>query len=88
MSGSQSAPDQKIERMTGHFVIEADRAVVGVAVRVPGGFQFFSSDRDFRSLEGMVFRRSRALVHRAAQLAARLRKRGPEELAKIAGARK
>ena len=38
--------------MTGHFVNEADRTVVGVAVRVPGGFQFFSSYKDFRCLEG------------------------------------
>jgi hypothetical protein len=72
--------------MTGHFVIEADRTVVGVAVRVPGGFQFFSSDKDFRSLEGKVFRRARGLVHRAAQLASRLRKRGPGEAANVAGA--
>lgn len=63
--------------MPGHFVIEADRTVVGVAVRVPGGFQFFSSDNDFRSLEGKVFRRARALVHRATQLASRMRHRRP-----------
>ena len=70
---------------TGHFVIEADRTVVGVAVRVPGGFQFFSSDRDFRSLEGKVFRRARRLVHRATQLASRLRKRRPGEPAENVG---
>lgn len=73
--------------MTGHFVIEANRTVVGVAVRVPGGFQFFSSDNDFRSLEGKVFRRARGLVHRAKQLALRLRRRRPEQ-ADVAGARK
>jgi hypothetical protein len=61
-------------RMTGHFVVEADRKVVGVAVRVPGGFQFFSSNEDFRELVGTVFRRARAIVHRAAQLSRRKRR--------------
>lgn len=74
--------------MTDHFVIEADRTVVGVAVRVPGGFQFFSSDKDFRSLEGKVFRRARGIVHRATQLASRLRRLRPDRPAKAGGARR
>lgn len=73
--------------MSGHFVIEADRTVVGVAVRVPGGFQFFSSDDDFRSLEGKVFRRARGLVHRAKQLGSLLRRRRREQQ-DVAGAQK
>jgi len=81
------ASAEREDFMTGHFVIEANRAVVGVAVRVPGGFQFFSSDDDFRSLEGKVFRRARGLVHRATQLASRLRRRRPRE-PNVAGARK
>lgn len=55
--------------MSGHFVVEAGKKAVGVAVRVPHGFQFFSSDPDFRPLEGKIFRRARAIIHRASQLA-------------------
>jgi len=60
--------------MSGHFAVEADRQVVGIGVRVAGGFQFFSSNEDFRELEGTVFRRARAMVHRAAQLSRRKRR--------------
>jgi hypothetical protein len=34
---------------------------VGIAVRVPGGFMFFSSSDRFGSLDGRVFPRARAL---------------------------
>jgi hypothetical protein len=61
-------------RMSGHFAVEADRQVVGIGVRVPGGFQFFSSNEDYRELEGTVFRRARAMIHRAAQLSRRKRR--------------
>jgi hypothetical protein len=47
--------------MTDHFVVEADRRVVGLAVRSPGGFKFFSSDRAFAHLEGRIFARARTL---------------------------
>lgn len=73
-----SAPFQPPHSATapaGHFVVEAGRKVVGLAVRVPGGFEFFSSDSDYRALEGKTFRRGRAIVHRAAQLARSLRPR-------------
>lgn len=53
------------------FVIEADRRVVGVAVRVAGGFRFFASDPDFAALEGKTFARARSINHRVAQLARR-----------------
>ena len=55
------------------FVVEADRAVVGIGMRVPGGFRFFSSDPDFEQLEGKVFRRARSMIHRVTKLA-RLRR--------------
>lgn len=54
--------------MSDHFVVEADRRVVGVAVRVPGGFKFFSSDPDYFSLEGKLFARARAMAQRVAQI--------------------
>jgi hypothetical protein len=49
------------------FVIEADRRVVGVAVRSPGGFKFFSSDRAFGGLDGRTFTRVRALTNAVAK---------------------
>ena len=51
------------------FVVEADRKVVGVAVRVPGGFKFFSSDPDFNALEAQTFPRARVMVQRIAEIA-------------------
>jgi hypothetical protein len=57
-----------------HFVVEADRAAVGVAIRVPGGFRFFHSDPRFRKLDGQVFRRARTLASKVRELAGKLRK--------------
>lgn len=57
-----------------HFVVEANRTVVGVAVRVPGGFRFFHSDPRFRGIDGKVFRRARSLTHTVDVLALRLSK--------------
>jgi hypothetical protein len=51
-----------------HFVVEADRRVVGLAVRVPGGFKFFCSDTDFLSIDGQVFPRIGAINRRIAQI--------------------
>lgn len=55
--------------MSEHFVVEADRRVVGVAVRCAGGFRFFSSEPAFSPLDGRVFRRARAVVHAVAKFA-------------------
>jgi hypothetical protein len=54
--------------MSDRFVIEADRRVVGVAVRSPGGFKFFSSDRAFGRLNGRTFTRVRALTNAVAKV--------------------
>lgn len=62
--------------MSDRFVVEADRRVVGVAVRVPGGFKFFSSDPAYFSLEGKLFARARAMAGRVAQITRR-RRRSP-----------
>ena len=43
------------------FAVEFDRRTVGIAVRVPGGFMFFSSSDHFNDLDGRVFRRVRAM---------------------------
>jgi hypothetical protein len=55
--------------MSDSFVVEADRRVVGLAVRVPGGFKFFSSHPDFWELEAKKFPRARAVTRRVAELA-------------------
>lgn len=60
--------------MSDRFVVEADRRVVGIAVRVKGGFRFFTSDRRFRSLEAQTFPRLKAVIARATEIA-RARKR-------------
>ncbi len=59
--------------MSDRFAVEADRRVVGVAVRAKDGFRFFSSDPNFTPLEGKKFARLRSMNHRIAQLARRRR---------------
>lgn len=49
---------------TQRFAVEFDRRVVGIAVRVPGGFMFFASDDDFDGMDGQVFPRARAIARR------------------------
>lgn len=55
------------------FVVEAERRVVGIAIRVPGGFRFVASDPDFYAVDRKVFPRARLLVSRVAALARALR---------------
>ena len=43
------------------FAVEFDRRTIGIAVRVPGGFMFFSSSDDFDELDRRLFRRARAI---------------------------
>ena len=54
------------------FAVEFDRTVVGIAVRVPGGFMFFASDDRFEVLDGRLFPRARAIA-RALEKVARHR---------------
>ena len=51
------------------FAVEADRRVVGVAVRGARGFRFFSSDPDYAGLEAQTFPRVRALMHKIGTIA-------------------
>jgi len=60
------------------FVVEAERRVVGIAIRVPGGFRFVASDPDFYAMDRKVFPRARVLVNRIAELGRALRKRRAE----------
>jgi hypothetical protein len=43
------------------FVVQFDRRTVGIAVRVPGGFMFHASNKNFEKIDGRLFRRARAV---------------------------
>ena len=69
--------------MSNAFVVEVDRRVVGMAVRVAGGFRFFSSDSKFFPFEGKIFRKGRSIGRRLADLArSRRLKKGGESRSK------
>jgi hypothetical protein len=61
------------------FAVEFDRRTVGIAVRVPGGFMFFSSSDRFDELDGQLFRRARALERELRKVAARQRRSAPQQ---------
>ena len=54
LAGSREVTNQR-------FAVEFDRRTVGIAVRVPGGFMFYASDRRFEEMDGRMFRRARAI---------------------------
>ena len=62
--------------ITQRFAVEFDRRTVGIAVRVPGGFMFYASDRRFDAIDGRLFRRARA-IERELKRVARHRARMP-----------
>jgi len=62
--------------ITQRFAVEFDRRTVGIAVRVPGGFMFYASDRRFDAIDGRLFRRARA-IERELKRVARHRTRMP-----------
>lgn len=51
------------------FVVEAQRQAVGIAIRVPGGFQFFASHPSVSELDGRVFPHAKTIVRRANEIA-------------------
>lgn len=57
------------------FAVEFDRRTVGIAVRVPGGFMFFSSSDIFDELDGRLFPRARAIERELKKAARRNRHR-------------
>ena len=71
---------------TQRFAVEFDRRVVGIAVRVPGGFMFFASDDDFDALDGDLFPRARAIARRLEKVSKRrgLKMRHPNEALALA----
>ena len=60
------------------FAVEFDRRTVGIAVRVPGGFMFFSSSDDFDAFDGRLFARVRAM-ERELKKAVKRRRRAPAQ---------
>lgn len=59
--------------MSTGFVVEADHQIVGVGVRVAGGYQFFASTPALKSLEGKVFPRARIMQHEVTEAARKLK---------------
>ena len=57
--------------ITQRFAVEFDRRTVGIAVRVPGGFVFYSSDDRFNEMDGRVFPRARAVERQLKRVAKR-----------------
>jgi hypothetical protein len=55
------------------FAVAADKKIVGVAVRVRGGYRFFCSDPQFQSIDSKIFPRARALARHVTDLAKKLR---------------
>lgn len=53
------------------FAVEYERRTVGIAVRVPGGFIFYSSDDAFDELDGRIFPRARSISHELKRVAER-----------------
>ena len=51
-----------------HILIKSGGRVVGVAVRVHGGFMFFSSEPDLKELEAKIFPRAKSIGRRVAEL--------------------
>jgi hypothetical protein len=50
------------------LAIETNGRVVGVAVRVRGGFMFFASDPEFKMLEANVFRSAEMIRRRVTDI--------------------
>ena len=65
--------------ITQRFTVEFDRRTVGIAVRVPGGFIFYSSDDRFEEVDGRMFPRARAIERELRRVAKRNRR--PERAA-------
>ena len=63
------------------FLIESDGRAVGVAVRVRGGFMFFSSDPDLKELEAKIFPRAKSIGQRVTEFVRAKRNANDQSLA-------
>jgi hypothetical protein len=62
--------------MSDSFVVEANRRVVGIAIRCRGGYKFHASEPEFRALEKQTFRRAKSLAHSVGEFARKLLEAG------------
>ena len=62
---------------TQRFAVEFERRTVGIAVRVPGGFVFYSSDEDFMVMDGRIFPRARMIERQLKKLSKQHNRTGP-----------
>ena len=53
------------------FAVELKRRTVGIAVRLAGGFVFYSSDKAFEELDGRTFPRARDIERQLKKVAKR-----------------
>ena len=53
------------------FAVELKRRTVGIAVRLAGGFVFYSSDKAFQELDGRTFARAREIERQLEKIAKR-----------------
>jgi hypothetical protein len=53
------------------FAVELKRRTVGIAVRLAGGFVFYSSDKAFQELDGRTFARARDIERQLKKIARR-----------------
>ena len=53
------------------FAVELKRRTVGIAVRLAGGFVFYSSDKAFEELDGRTFHRARDIERQLKKVAKR-----------------
>lgn len=57
------------------FAVELKRRTVGIAVRLAGGFVFYSSQKAFQELDGRTFARARDIERRLMEIAKRQEQR-------------
>jgi hypothetical protein len=53
------------------FTVEWERRTVGIAVRLEGGFVFYSSHDDFEEMNGRTFARARMIERQIKKVAKR-----------------
>src|SRR3546814_1952033 len=66
--------------MSGSFVVEIGRKVVGLAVRARSGFRFFASDDDFVLLDGKLARNAREVERIVKELDRQLKEKGSHKV--------
>jgi hypothetical protein len=66
--------DSRRREVVQRFAVEFDHRTAGIAVRVPGGFMFYSGHDDFDELDGRLFGRARAIQRQLEKLVLKRRR--------------